>query len=213
MRWTPRTRPGLSVSRTWATARPDYSTDVVKCLSIMADDDFPVADILSDEASEPEVSTTTEAWKVIEHTREFFILEYDALRKEIMWMLQDSRTVERNVLIAIAIFWAFLIKESEEVKHLRYGHLAWSIPVLFAGLGSLRSWTLLQKLRLTGEYIQKVEKHLLRLDPGKHSPEGWERFQKYHYDRQKKDDVTISGYVFWVTLLLMTMAVAYLGPK
>jgi hypothetical protein len=179
----------------------------------MADNDFPIAEILSEEASEPEASTPTEAWKVTEHTRGFFILEYDALRKEIMWMLQDSRTVERTVLIAIAIFWAFLIKESDEVKHLRYGHLAWSIPILFAGLGALRSWTLLQKLRLTGRYIQKVEKHLLRLDPGKHSPEGWERFQKYHYDRKKKDDVTISGYVFWVTLLLMTMAVAYLGPK
>jgi hypothetical protein len=179
----------------------------------MADDDFPIADIFSGEASEPEGGASTEAWKVLEHTREFFILEYDALRKEIMWMLQDSRAVERNVLIAIAIFWAFLIRESNEIKHLRYGHLAWSIPVLFAVLGSLRSWTLLQKLRLTGRYIQKVEKHLLRLDPGKHSPEGWERFQKYHYDRQKKDDVTISGYFFWATLLLMTMAVAYLGPK
>src|SRR5664279_2005044 len=144
MRWTPRTHPSLSVSRTWTTARPDYSRDVVQCLSIMADNDFPIADILSDETSGPEASTPTEAWKVTEHTREFFILEYDALRKEIIWMLQDSRTVERNVLIAIAIFWAFLIKESDEIKHLRYGHLAWSIPVLFAGLGSLRSWTLLQ---------------------------------------------------------------------
>jgi hypothetical protein len=179
----------------------------------MADDDFPIADILSSEASEPEASGSPEAWKVIEHTRGFFVLEYDALRKEIMWMLQDSRTVERNVLIAIAVFWAFLIKESEEIKHLRYGHLAWSIPVLFAGLGSLRSWTLLQKLRLTGRYLQKVEKHLLQLEPGKHSPEGWERFQKHHYHRQKKDVVTVSGYFFWATLLLMTMAVAYLGPK
>jgi hypothetical protein len=46
-----------------------------------------------------------------EYPRDYYLKEFDTLRKEIDWMLQDSRAVERNVVIAIGVFWAFLIKE------------------------------------------------------------------------------------------------------
>lgn len=143
------------------------------------------------------------------YPRDYFVKEFDALRKEVDWTLQDSRTVERNVVVAIGVFWAFLIKEHLEIRCLRYGDFAWSIPVIFAILGAIRSWALWMKFTEMGDYFRKIEQEIVQLEPGTARPEGWQRYQNYAAGNYVK----MSGIAFWGVLLVVTVAVAYFGPK
>lgn len=132
---------------------------------------------------------------------DFYIKEFDTLRKEVEWTLNDSRMVERNVIIVIGAFWAFLIKESGNIGKFAHPALAWWIPVLFSVLGALRSAALGFKFLCLGKYIRKLENYFLRETAKR--PEGWENFQ-----------VTVGGFVrvsacaFWLILIAVTVVIA-----
>jgi hypothetical protein len=76
--------------------------------------------------------------------------------------------------------------------------------VLFAALGSVRSWSLARKFDQIGGYILEVEEYFLKGRKEK-DPEGWEKYQRVH----RKSFVKGSGFVFWAILLVVTLAVAY----
>ncbi len=137
---------------------------------------------------------------------DFSIKEFDTLRKEIEWTLNDSRSVERNVVIAIGAFWAFLIKENGNVRKLTHPAWAWWIPVLFSVLGALRSAALGYKFACLGTYIQKIEKYFLPKVTNR--PEGWEHFQS-----TAGGFVRVSAWIFWIILIAVTVIVAVLEPS
>jgi len=130
---------------------------MVKLLSIMAEDESTESEFLSDDESASEIDLTTETGKGPVYPRDYFIKEYDALRKEILWMLQDSRAVERYVVIAVGVLWAYLIKSTDQLNHANLARLAWFLPVVFSILGGLRSLALSEKFKQIGEYIKLIE--------------------------------------------------------
>jgi hypothetical protein len=74
---------------------------------------------------------------------EFFLKEYEALRKEIEWLGKDQRDLERNVTIAIGLMWVWLLKDGTSVAR-----VAWWMPVLLAILGFIRTIYLSKPIHL-----------------------------------------------------------------
>jgi len=163
-----------------------------------------------------------------EYPRDFHLKEFDTLRKEIEWMLQDLRAAERNLVIAVGTFWAFLITENKEIEHLKYGRLAWSVPVMFALLGFLRSLKLSINITLEGKYIGKIEEWIRTGEVGKAVPGGWQHFQNEENERRRKESdswivrlrrylrfglstMDFSSVIFWGILILTTLTGAIFG--
>jgi hypothetical protein len=96
--------------------------------------------------------------------KEFYLKEYECLRREIEWLLQDYRTLERNVVLAIGVTWAWLF------THTTHPRLAWWIPVLFAVLGAIRAYGIHQGFAKLGNYIKLLEENFSGLG----DPEGWQ---------------------------------------
>jgi hypothetical protein len=44
---------------------------------------------------------------------EFYLKEYEYLRREIEWLLKDYRALERNVVIALGITWGWLLAQRQ----------------------------------------------------------------------------------------------------
>jgi hypothetical protein len=130
-------------------------------------------------------------------------------------MLQDSRAVERNVVVAIGVFWAFLFKELKDIRNPRLAHAAWLIPVLFAVLGGIRSFSLQHKFGQLAEYIQRIEDYFGTSEAGKNLPGGWETFQAEPDEKQqrRKSYIVWSSRFFWIVLILTTIVAALIGPS
>jgi hypothetical protein len=127
---------------------------------------------------------------------EFYLKEYESLRKEIEWLGKDERALERNVTVAIGLIWVWLLKDGSNVTR-----LAWLIPVLLALLGAVRAIQLERYFKqYFNIYIGLVEAYFSR--PG--TPKGWENFLK----SRQKHPVLLSVVLFWVILLLSTVFAA-----
>lgn len=126
--------------------------------------------------------------------KDFYLQEYECLRKEIDWLLQDYRSLERNVVVAVGVTWGFLFKLDHTPPK-----WSWFIPCLFAALGALRASGIVQSFRLFHEYIERLEDAF----HSPHDPGGWQHFTSGRTWSGR------SGFLFWLTLLLATIAV---GP-
>jgi hypothetical protein len=138
---------------------------------------------------------------------EFYLREYDALRKEILWMLQDSRSVERNAVIAVGATWVWLLTTGS-----RLDWWAWLIPILFAALSALRSWAIFENFRVHSDYIKKIEAEFSKANV---NPGGWENFfwakpSEAEQTEKRSNFISCSAIVFWATLLLATIGAAIL---
>src|ERR1700722_3211808 len=97
--------------------------------------------------------------------KEFLLKEYESLRKEIEWMLTDVRALERNVLVAVGVTWAWLF------THQDLPCWVWCFPSLFVALGCVRAVGMIWAFGQFRTYIKKIESTLLpEPDPG--DPEG-----------------------------------------
>src|SRR5713226_2321001 len=88
---------------------------------------------------------------------DFHLEEYKALRKEIEWLLQDYRSLERNIAVVCGGLLAWLFEHQQSSQRWTPQDLAWIIPFLFAGLGSVRAWGIFQAFDVYHEYIVKIE--------------------------------------------------------
>ena len=87
----------------------------------------------------------------------FSIEQNKALWGEIAENVKESRLLERYIVIGMAAYWAFLIKDGK-VPLTRQNYLEWIlIPALLALLGGLRSMALLSRLTLIGSYLRGME--------------------------------------------------------
>jgi hypothetical protein len=127
---------------------------------------------------------------------DFALQEHSELRAEIRDLIKDSRTLERNVIVGIGVVWGFL------ALHIPSGwdRWAWWVPVLFAVLGSLRTFGMTRAFRQYGAYLKHVETAFFGAD----DIEGWENFLLKD-GRRALGPTTL---LFWILLLLMTAAVA-----
>jgi hypothetical protein len=132
---------------------------------------------------------------------EFSFKEYDSLQEQVRATRDDSRAVERNVIVAIGLFWAFLIKESSSVKMLPHPSLAWWIPVLFSILGAARSAALGFKQESLSIYLRQLESLFAAEEDV--TPKGWE-----HFEKKRGGFIRISAWLFWFILMTVTVIVA-----
>ncbi len=126
----------------------------------------------------------------IDKAADFYLKEYECLRKEIEWLLKDYRDLERNVVIAVGLTWAWLFEKGPPKA-------AWFIPFLFAVLGAVRATGILKSFRNYHEYITRIEEAFSR--PG--DPGGWEH-------SPWRGGVSKGAYLFWLILILVTLSVA-----
>jgi len=126
------------------------------------------------------------------HSTEFYLKEFELLRKQIEMHVTEMRTVERNVVLGVGGTWAWLATHTTP-------KWIWSVPVLFVILGALRChgiWTELGRLH---EYIQRIESRF----SAKEDPGGWEHFLGLGNTALFRSTGTL-----WVMLSLATVAVA-----
>src|ERR1700722_16814144 len=96
----------------------------------------------------------------------FYLSEYACLRKEIELLLEDYRTLERNVVFAVGISWAWLIGKNAPVFWI------FIIPFVFAVLGTVRATGIHTSFRKLRNYIQTLESAFIKSG----GPTGWEHY-------------------------------------
>ncbi len=137
---------------------------------------------------------------------DFYLKEFEALRREIDAALLDARGLEKAAAIGAGLVWAWLVQQGKDPA-IQQARWAWWIPVLFAVLGGLRSWAIGRHLRFMGAYIELVEDLYRRPNDTKtHTarPPGWQ-----HYSKQERF-IGNTATVFWWALIAITAVVAIL---
>jgi len=126
-------------------------------------------------------------------SKEFHLKEFECLRKEVEMKIEEQRTLERNVVVAVGISWAWLFHERANVPP-----WAWLMPCLFAVLGLARAYGITRFFRSTNAYFLTIENAFFRPD----SPIGWE------HSTVKKPWTRRSVIAFWGILIASTAFVA-----
>jgi hypothetical protein len=129
--------------------------------------------------------------------KDFYLKEYESLRAEILWLLQDCRALERNAVVAIGVTWAWLFEKKDVLPG-----WAWLIPCLFAILGGIRMAGIMQSFSGYREYMTRIEKTF----SGEHDRGGWDTSRK----KIHTSNVTL---VFWILLILATLVVAFVEGR
>jgi pimeloyl-ACP methyl ester carboxylesterase len=125
----------------------------------------------------------------------FYLAEYGRVRQEVVWLLKDYRALERNVVIAVAVSWAWLFETDPPRPK-----LAWFLPVLFVGLGVLRASGIFKQFGVFHRYLMSMEASFSKAK----DPRGWE-----HFSWQKTGWVSTSAILFWLVLASCAVVVAY----
>lgn len=126
------------------------------------------------------------------HNTEFYLKEYESLRKELDWHNEYVRSTEKAVALAVGVVWAWLVTHPQ-------AKWPWFIPVLFVVLGILRSISVSRHFGRLHEYLKQLESAFsANGDPG-----GWE-----HYLRWQSQSLSKSSIAFWTVLLLASIGVA-----
>jgi len=123
-------------------------------------------------------------------SEEFHLSEYACLRSEIELVLKDYRELERNIVIAVGVTWAWLYHE-------KMAAWAFCIPCVFAILGALRAKGVNSAFGVLHKYILKLESAFHRQG----GPQGWE------HEHLQTGFAKGSG-AFWLILIVVTIAVA-----
>jgi hypothetical protein len=151
-----------------------------------------------------------------DHSAEFHLAEYNALRSEVLHLLETLRSLERNIVVAVGVSWAFLIEKRAETPR-----WSWFIPVFFAVLGVWRVRGILKFFGQFREYLASLEESFHVLD----GPIGWQHFSrppdkdaegekdpegKKTRKAKKGSEHSISDgtVAFWTTLLSATLVAA-----
>lgn len=127
------------------------------------------------------------------HSHDFYLAEYDSLRREIVAMVSEARALERNVVIGVAAAWGWLFHEREHLPK-----LVWLLPCFFVVLGATRAWGFRRYFHDMFEYQCIVEK---MFSSDQNSPGGWENFHRM------RGWTRLSTIAFWALLFCSTSLV------
>ena len=142
---------------------------------------------------------------------DFYLKEYECLRREIEWLLSDYRSLERNAVIAVGISWAWLFAQRQEIPS-----WAWYFPCLFAILGSVRALGIMHSFTLFHQYMKFLESWFSSEDTKSSSSKlsGWNHFldsQNHPPNKRTRTSASRMAGVFWVLLIVSTILVAIFG--
>lgn len=142
---------------------------------------------------------------------EFRIEEYKSLRAEVAWLLKDYRALERNIAVLCGglLSWLFAAKWPHDAW--RITNVAWFLPVLFAGLGSVRAVGIMRAFGIYGNYLWRIEHHFgvkgwqHFLSPGTHD----ENTTAGYNSRRKIRQIGTAqfAFIFWAVIDLISLLV------
>src|SRR5437763_4941077 len=84
-------------------------------------------------------------------SEEFYLKEFESLRKEIEFVEQEQRSVERNALIGVGIAWGWLWSTKKPAPDWAY-----LIPCLFSGLCCIRAYGIMRVYDVFTSYLVTV---------------------------------------------------------
>lgn len=124
---------------------------------------------------------------------EFHLKEYECLRRGVDSLQKDTRSLERNVVIAVGITWGYLYEKGTD-------WWTYLFPVIFGVLGGIRAHGFHKALNRFHTYLKEIE---TAFDPvGR--PQGWEHFRAAN---KNNTDQLEGGVVFWICLTIATVSV------
>jgi hypothetical protein len=126
-------------------------------------------------------------------SKEFHLKEYECLRKEVELLIEERKTLERSVVVAIGVSWAWLFHERSNIPP-----WTWLIPCLFAVLGLARAYGISLFFRSASAYFMTIEDAFFKPE----DPVGW-----VHFTIERRW-TRISTIAFWSILIAFTGIVA-----
>jgi hypothetical protein len=98
----------------------------------------------------------------------FALQEHMLLRQEIVALVAETRSVERNVLVAIGVIWGFLVLHPP----LGADRWVWWVPPLFVVMGGIKTWASHRQFIQFSTYLMRTEAAFASAQ----GIEGWETF-------------------------------------
>lgn len=132
----------------------------------------------------------------------FHFEQYKELRAEALKQVDETRSVERYCLLALAAYYAFLFSNWGRVE--MFGNAPWWIPVGLAVCGGIRSWALFMSICNNAEYLRRLEISFFDEWSTDQEPAGWEQFRKSGLSWRRKWALN-SALVFWPLLIAGTL--------
>ncbi|MEW8693304.1 MAG: hypothetical protein AB2535_19890 [Candidatus Thiodiazotropha endolucinida] len=135
----------------------------------------------------------------------YLLEEYKALRAEVLNRENIDDAVQRYALLAMAAFYAYILKDSTQSD---VGHTLFLVPTAISLYTLIRIFTAKMWFCKLGEYLKTVEAYAYRS-----SGLGWERFLEGDADITRvRLRHTIAARSFWGALLLLNLYVVVFHP-
>jgi hypothetical protein len=131
--------------------------------------------------------------------KDFHLKEFEGLRKEIEYSLNEFHSVQRYAILATGAVWAWLFTQNVTTWE------AWGIPLLFTILGAIRQVALFEQMKTISGYIRKLEKKFCD------TYLGYEHF--YRVERKNLKTAAYSNFLVWLILPVLTLAMTKVGPR
>src|SRR5262245_41875510 len=128
--------------------------------------------------------------------KDFLLKEFERLRVEMDESVKETRSLERNAVIASGAIWAWALVHPRVIPGVSF-YVLLSIPTIIVALSALRAWALQRHIIAMSKYLANVEKAFI-LPPCL----GWER----RFDESTEKTIkSLSAFLFWAILLLFTI--------
>lgn len=128
---------------------------------------------------------------------EFDLRQYGELKDEVIRMVQETRTVERQVLVGVWAIWTL----SGAIE--RAQPLVWlAVPLIVAA--AARCAALYASIGPCAEYMREIEKRAPRAD----GLDGWEHYLARYRDEAWRKKLGATSAFYWGLLLIAALVVA-----
>jgi len=126
------------------------------------------------------------------NTTDYHIEEYKLLMDDRTGRIQEVRHIEILVITATATVYVWLASQAA------LPYMIWYVPTLLSAFAIYRVLVLRRSIRILNEYIMQLEAAFNRESQPLVGFETWR-------SKRGRSGVTISTYVFWSLLLLLTL--------
>jgi hypothetical protein len=139
---------------------------------------------------------------------EFYLKEYDALRREIESTVQEIHTIERTTIIGVAAVYTWLALNLGKIPHIPALRWAWGIPFLFVFINWFKAISLHRAIFRIAAYISKIETKFCEEE----NLPGWQHYimssgkEKISFEKFYRH----YNFFFWGFLYAITILVPFL---
>lgn len=153
------------------------------------------------------ITVTLDRGEALDFHRE----QYRELRAEALKHVDETRSAEKYVLIALGAYYGFLFTNWDRV--IPFGSTPWWLPVGLSVCGGVRSLALFMSIQNNADYLRRLEETFCGpwKNP-KEAPVGWEQFRQRELPQGRKWMLN-SALLFWPLLIAGTIWVGGLQAR